>query len=57
MCGAGDHVDLIRGDEIRYAHAEAIGPDAELIVRLPDGSTEAIASGEVSVRGMYGYTN
>ena len=53
----GQDVKLIRGYEVRFAHAEAIGPDAELIVRLPDGSTEAIASGEVSVRGMYGYTN
>jgi len=25
-------------------------------VILPDGSREAVSSGEVSVRGLYGYT-
>ena len=53
----GRDVKLVRGDEVRFAHAEAIGPDGELIVRLADGTEEAIACGEVSVRGMYGYTD
>jgi biotin-(acetyl-CoA carboxylase) ligase len=34
---------------------EGIGPDAELLVRFPDGTREAVSSGEVSIRGMYGY--
>lgn len=53
----GQDVKLVRGDEIRYAHAESIGQNGELIVRFADGTTESIASGEVSVRGMYGYTD
>lgn len=51
----GQDVCLVRADEIRYAHAEGITDDGGLLVRFPDGHTEAIASGEVSVRGMYGY--
>lgn len=52
----GQEVKLVRGDEVRYAFAEGLDPAAALIVRYPDGSREAIACGEVSVRGMYGYT-
>ena len=51
----GQDVKLVRGDTVRYAYAEDLTPDAALIVRYPDGSREAIACGEVSVRGMYGY--
>lgn len=51
----GREVQIIRGDSVRPAFAEGIGPEAELLVRYPDGTREAVASGEVSVRGMYGY--
>ena len=36
---------------------EALGISAlgELLVRRRDGQIEAVTSGEVSVRGMYGY--
>lgn len=51
----GQDVKLVRGDETRLAHADGIGPDGELLVTYPDGSREAVSSGEVSVRGMYGY--
>jgi BirA family biotin operon repressor/biotin-[acetyl-CoA-carboxylase] ligase len=51
----GQDVKIVRGDEERFAHVEGIGPDAELLVRFPDGTREAVSSGEVSIRGMYGY--
>ena len=51
----GQDVRLVRGDDVTYAHADAIDADAALLVTLPDGTKSAIASGEVSVRGMYGY--
>lgn len=36
--------------------AQGINDLGELLVRRDDGVTEAVASGEVSVRGVYGYT-
>lgn len=51
----GQEVSLVRGDEIRHATALDIDSDGALLVRLPDGSIETVNSGEVSVRGMYGY--
>ena len=35
----------------------AVGIDSEfgLVVRCPDGTEKTVRSGEVSVRGMYGY--
>lgn len=51
----GQDVKLVRGDEVRLAHAEGVGPDGELLVTFADGTAEAVTSGEVSVRGMYGY--
>ncbi len=51
----GKDVVLLRGDERTPARATGIGPDAELLVKYPDGTADAVRSGEVSVRGMYGY--
>lgn len=51
----GQEVSLVRGDEVRHGLARDIDEDGALIVRFPDGHTEAVNSGEVSVRGMYGY--
>ena len=51
----GKEVSLVRGEEVRHGIALDIDDNGALIVRLPDGSTEAVNSGEVSVRGMYGY--
>lgn len=48
-------ISLVRGEEVRHGHATGIASDGALLVRFPDGHIEAIASGEVSVRGMYGY--
>lgn len=51
----GKDVVIVRGDERRYAAAEDIAGDGALIVTYADGTREAVSSGEVSVRGMYGY--
>lgn len=52
----GQDVVLVRGEEKRYGHALDIGNEGELLVQFADGTVEAVNSGEVSVRGMYGYT-
>ena len=51
----GQEVSLVRGDEIRHGKALDVDDDAALVVAFPDGSIEHVNSGEVSVRGMYGY--
>lgn len=51
----GKDVALIRGDEVRHGLALDVDEEGALIVRFPDGHTEAVNSGEVSVRGMYHY--
>ena len=51
----GQDVKLVRGDDVTYAHADGIDEEAALLVSYPDGTKAAVASGEVSVRGMYGY--
>ena len=48
-------VVLVRGDEKRYGHAIDVDDQGALVVRFADGSCEAVNSGEISVRGMYGY--
>ena len=51
----GKDVRILRGEESRTAHAEAVTDDFSLLVRYPDGSEEALTGGEVSVRGLLGY--
>ena len=51
----GQMVRLIREDGEREAFAERVNDDFTLRVRLPDGNTEDVFSGEVSVRGLEGY--
>ena len=50
----GQQIVVIRGDEKRYGTAVDIDLDGQLIVDI-NGSIEAVGSGEVSIRGMYGY--
>lgn len=51
----GQDVSVVRGEEIRHGHALEITDDGGLVVKFSDGHTETVSSGEVSVRGMYGY--
>ncbi len=48
-------VALVNGDSRIYAHALRIDDDGGLVVRLTDGSEKTVTTGEISVRGMYGY--
>jgi BirA family biotin operon repressor/biotin-[acetyl-CoA-carboxylase] ligase len=51
----GKDISLVRGDTVRHGHAVDIDSEGALLVRFADGSAEAVSSGEVSIRGMYGY--
>ena len=51
----GKDVQVIRADSLRPGRAIDLGEDGDLLVEYPDGSRELVSSGEVSVRGMYGY--
>ena len=46
----GKHINVIRSGQARPAEALDIDEECRLIVRYDDGSTEALSSGEVSVR-------
>lgn len=51
----GQDISLVRADQVRHGHAVDVDGAGALVVEFPDGHREAISSGEVSVRGMYGY--
>jgi len=51
----GQDIVLVRADEIRHGKALDLDEDGRLIVQFSDGTVDAVGSGEVSVRGMYGY--
>lgn len=51
----GKDIQVLRGDTVRCGKAVDMDEDGGLWVAFPDGSRELINSGEVSVRGMYGY--
>ena len=51
----GRPVRVLRGDIARPATALDVDAQFGLTVRYEDGTTEAVRSGEVSVRGLYGY--
>lgn len=52
----GKEISLVRpGCEPRHGLAMDVDEDGALIVRFSDNSIETVNSGEVSIRGMYGY--
>ena len=51
----GKDISILRGDAVRHGKAISVDDSGGLWVQYPDGSTESVASGEVSIRGMYGY--
>lgn len=51
----GQEISLVRGDEVHHGTALDIDEDGALLVCFSDGHPEIVNSGEVSVRGMYGY--
>lgn len=51
----GQDISVVRGDSVRHGRALSVDEEGALVVRYEDGTTEAVNSGEVSIRGMYGY--
>jgi BirA family biotin operon repressor/biotin-[acetyl-CoA-carboxylase] ligase len=51
----GRDVQVLRGNTCRTGHADGLDPDGALRVTYDDGTQETVFSGEVSVRGLYGY--
>ena len=51
----GQDISLVRGDVIRHGTALDVDESGALVVSFADGQVEAVTSGEVSVRRMYGY--
>lgn len=52
----GKQVSLMRSDgAVRHGLAVDIDNEGGLIIRFDDGITQTVSSGEVSVRGLYGY--
>lgn len=51
----GQEISLLKTDTVRHGKALDVGSDGALIVEFSPGQREAVSSGEVSIRGMYGY--
>lgn len=51
----GKEISVIGSQDTRYGTALDIDPEGALIVKLQNGETVAVNSGEVSVRGLWGY--
>ena len=51
----GKDVSVHTPDGVWHGTAEDLDENGSLLVRRPDGSVQTVGSGEVSVRGLYGY--
>ena len=51
----GKEIQVIQGDCVRLGKAVDMDDDGGLIVEYTDGTVQTVVTGEVSVRGMYGY--
>ena len=52
----GKEISLVRADGIpQHGRAVDLDPDGALIVEFSPGVRETVSSGEVSIRGLYGY--
>lgn len=51
----GKEIQIIRDEQILSGTAIDLDADGGLVIVYPDGRTETVSSGEVSVRGLYGY--
>ena len=51
----GCEISILRGDDVSHARAVGLDADGGLQVVFPDGKQGTVTSGEVSIRGMYGY--
>lgn len=51
----GRQISILRGDTVSHGTALDIDDEGALIVRLDSGEVQSVSSGEVSIRGLYGY--
>ena len=51
----GKEIQVLRGDTVLPGKAVDMDDEGGLLVQYPDGAVQVVSSGEVSVRGMYGY--
>lgn len=51
----GQDICVINGKNVCHAKALSVEDNGSLRIQLPDGSEELVSTGEVSIRGMYGY--
>ena len=51
----GKRISIVRGEEVLHGKAVSVDQDVALDVILDDGHKIRVNSGEVSIRGMYGY--
>lgn len=51
----GSEISVVRGEEVRHGKALDVDNHGGLVVVFSDGTQETVTSGEVSIRGMYGY--
>ena len=51
----GQEISVVRGSDLRHGTALSVDDEGALVVAYGDGTVEAVNSGEVSIRGMYGY--
>lgn len=51
----GREISVVRGTDIHHGRALSVDDDGALVVCYKDGTQETVNSGEVSIRGMYGY--
>ncbi len=51
----GQQISIVRGDLVQHGTAITVNENGALLVRLDDGHEAWVSSGEVSIRGMYGY--
>ncbi len=55
LAGFGKKVKIMGEEKTEAGISRGITKTGELVVEFPDGSTREVLSGEVSVRGLYGY--
>ncbi len=51
----GKEVSILRGDSVGHGKTIALDDNGGLLVEFSDGHRETVNSGEVSIRGLYGY--
>ena len=51
----GQQISILRADEVSHGTALSVDDEGGLLVRLANGTVTTVTSGEVSIRGMYGY--